>query len=198
MPNWVYANLKISSESREILENYIEKFKSDKSLLTFQSILARPPDKEADWYDWNITNWGTKWDACDVEFRDLGRDIYYSYSTAWSPAWPVIEALAQDHNLRIVHHFEEEQGWGGQAIYEEGKLVENKSWDIPSTHEEAIKRANNFCGCESADEQYYPDCFYARAKDIEGLTEKHLEYIKGLAPTWSEGFESLVATSKKL
>lgn len=37
------------------------------------------------WYNWAIQNWGTKWGAYDVELRDLGTRLQYTYHTAWSP-----------------------------------------------------------------------------------------------------------------
>jgi hypothetical protein len=42
---------------------------------------------ENNWYDWANTNWGVKWDACDVqvdeEFGDT--EITYRFDTPWGP-----------------------------------------------------------------------------------------------------------------
>ena len=38
------------------------------------------------WYDWNIANWGTKWDLCDPEVTRVDDNtITISCQTAWSP-----------------------------------------------------------------------------------------------------------------
>ena len=37
-------------------------------------------------YDWHCAEWGTKWDACEVNIDYSNEtDICYSFSTAWSP-----------------------------------------------------------------------------------------------------------------
>jgi hypothetical protein len=44
------------------------------------------------WHDWAIANWGTKWNACDVELDESTADLGYvviTFDTAWSPPWPV-------------------------------------------------------------------------------------------------------------
>ena len=63
------------------------------------------PDGKNDdrWYHWNITNWGTKWDACNVEidYADESQ-IEISFDTAWSPPEPICERLRemfQDVNI---------------------------------------------------------------------------------------------------
>lgn len=39
-----------------------------------------------DWYDWNIANWGTKWNACHSQIEEV-EDEYLNvrFDTAWSP-----------------------------------------------------------------------------------------------------------------
>jgi len=43
----------------------------------------------ADWYDWKVKYWGTKWGAYDVDRQSNENDIFYRFSTAWSApeAW---------------------------------------------------------------------------------------------------------------
>lgn len=47
------------------------------------------------WYEWALANWGTKWNAYDI-------DVYYDrneifFNTAWSHPTPVIEALSRKY-----------------------------------------------------------------------------------------------------
>jgi hypothetical protein len=50
-----------------------------------------------DWYDWNVANWGTKWDVTleNVERKD-DNTITASFDSAWSPP---IEAYAKLEDL---------------------------------------------------------------------------------------------------
>ena len=48
------------------------------------------------WYGWRLQNWGTKWDACQVEItRDDEDYLEICFDTAWSPAQPVIEKIRE-------------------------------------------------------------------------------------------------------
>lgn len=115
------------------------------------------------WYDWNINNWGTKWDAGDV-YADRADDTHmvYSFSTAWSPPMPVMHKLAEQYpNFDISFSYEEEQGWGGECESPAGlsELLETQSWDIPDSHIDHISR-DRTCNCESETDQtyWYDDC----------------------------------------
>jgi hypothetical protein len=40
----------------------------------------------ADWYDWRVANWGTKWDLCDVAVNRVDDEtVTLTFDTAWSP-----------------------------------------------------------------------------------------------------------------
>ena len=61
----------------------------------------------ASWYDWCISNWGTKWNAYEVEFyfqptppeaeKENGientRRLVYKFVTAWDKPEPIVEAF---------------------------------------------------------------------------------------------------------
>ena len=44
------------------------------------------------WYEWHCTNWGTKWNACEVEWVN---DNQVEFETAWSFCFPIVEKLSQ-------------------------------------------------------------------------------------------------------
>lgn len=44
------------------------------------------------WYDWSWNNWGTKWNACDVEWID---DNEVEFNTAWNAPEPIYYKLAE-------------------------------------------------------------------------------------------------------
>ena len=103
MPNDCYNSLTIKANP-ETIEKILSFVKSDESAFDFNKIIPMPDyiydgavgtkEKEIygkyNWYDWSCENWGTKWNAYDIETNDDG----FSFCTAWTPARPVIERLA--------------------------------------------------------------------------------------------------------
>ena len=112
----------------------------------------------ADWYEWALANWGTKWNAdfdgvfpaiAAGEEAELPRgrqpiiepgSAFYAFETAWSPPVPVITTLAKRYpGLEI------ELVWGepGAAVaarlrWREGELIsdEELALDVALTPEE--------------------------------------------------------------
>jgi len=71
------------------------------------------PDGKNDdrWYHWNISNWGTKWDACNVEI-DYCDDsqIEMRFDTAWSPPEPICARLREMFKDIHISWFYDEPG----------------------------------------------------------------------------------------
>jgi hypothetical protein len=44
------------------------------------------------WYEWHCANWGTKWNACEVEWVN---DNQVEFETAWSFCFPIVEKLSK-------------------------------------------------------------------------------------------------------
>tara|TARA_A100001391_G_scaffold37546_1_gene20729 strand:- start:296 stop:796 length:501 start_codon:yes stop_codon:yes gene_type:complete len=62
------------------------------------------------WYDWQIRNWGTKWNTYDdhLEYEEGDTTLSYSFTTAWSPPEEAIEALRRIYkNVSISAWFDE-------------------------------------------------------------------------------------------
>ena len=121
-------------------------------------------DTEYNWYNFNVREWGTKWDARDVELIDDDETfLHYKFDTAWSPPNEVIAKLAeQNPNLNLSLEYREEQGWGGEINFTGSSVEVVKEWDIPETHAEEIEVNNDYCWkCENFDGDYsdlYEDC----------------------------------------
>ena len=206
MPNWVYNNLKIKDSDemlKKIKEELINKNIEDKEeddeqlqCITFQNIIPRPPEEE-DWYNWNIQNWGTKWDATSASFEFSGKELSYNFNTAWSAPMNVILSLSKMYpSSTITHTYEEEQGWGGKEVYRNGLVDVIKTWDIPSTHKE-IKERGGDCYCND-EELYFQDCFSERAKTDSTLSSNVIKVATVLGNQWSGSYEELIVASKKL
>ena len=90
------------------------------------------------WYNWNINNWGTKWSAGEVwndRIDDDGKvdgHTSYNFDTAWSPAEPVVAALAEKFpTLRIAHRYcEAGMGYAGEVLYANGAEIRREDYDM--------------------------------------------------------------------
>lgn len=76
----------------------------------------------ADWYDWSITNWGTKWNACEADcYKDHDGRLIYRFDTAWSAPTPIIEKLAKMFPRLSIHHMWADEDMGnntGEVTYQ--------------------------------------------------------------------------------
>ena len=114
------------------------------------------------WYDWNVRNWGVKWDASDVYFEDRDGELAYDFETPWSfPEGALRAMVAQYPTLEFTVRFLEEQGWGGEAYGANGEFGITDEWEIPETHEERMMHIG-YCHCEEMRkdeyEYMYKDC----------------------------------------
>ncbi len=137
------------------------------------------------WYDWNVRNWGTKWDACDTYIGrsdDLNASI--SFQTAWGIPEPILHAIAEQHpELTFQIWAEEEQGWGAEYHAENGLLSLTKEWDIPNSHSDYVERDNEdgcICSYEDDKDEWYDDCpnkadIYVQVTKVYRLSSSTIE-----------------------
>ena len=64
------------------------------------------------WYDWNISNWDTKWNSWAVETEHDDDGLMYYFTTAWSPPEKVILALREMYPEASITAFYDEPGVG--------------------------------------------------------------------------------------
>ena len=91
------------------------------------------------WYDWNVRNWGTKWDVAnqdnespynDTSMETTDRSVIYSFNTAWSVPTPAILKLSEQYPELVFNLFyQEETGWGGNAQFMNGKMIREMTYD---------------------------------------------------------------------
>ena len=88
------------------------------------------------WYNWNVAHWGTKWNCGDV-WHDRADDSVvegktsYNFDTAWSPAEPVVAALAEQFpTLSLTHRYcEGGMGFAGEVEYANGAEADRKEYN---------------------------------------------------------------------
>lgn len=142
MPNWCNNTLMIVAPNKHKLTMVCKKLglKNEIPQVNFGSIVPEPRDlKEEEnsgmpgWYNWRVSNWGTKWDVGDIDESCITYNEVESYvsgdwityprvnvqfDTAWSPPVPFAMALSKRYpDCAILLEFEE----GGMCF--EGELV---------------------------------------------------------------------------
>lgn len=54
------------------------------------------------WYDWRISNWGTKWNTSEPFMYDYGDCINFDFDTAWNAPTEIFKKLCSDFpNLKM-------------------------------------------------------------------------------------------------
>ena len=120
MPNWTYNNVQFIGKTEDNVKQLKELLKSDDNDFDFNNIIPMPnelsdtvsgsenakPDwqkKQSEklkakygadnWYDWSNNNWGTKWNACDVNVEQNKNVLNYTFDTAWDAPREIVRAL---------------------------------------------------------------------------------------------------------
>jgi hypothetical protein len=126
------------------------------------------------WYQWNVANWGTKWDAAEVwsaraDEIILGGSQSYNFDTAWSPCEPVIAALAEQFpKVRIVHRYcEAGMGFAGEVLYIDGQEARREEYDMGEPIEGAFT------------EDYERDYDKVPMNSMERFCEQHFGGVVG-------------------
>jgi hypothetical protein len=141
--------------------------------------------KGENWYDWNVTNWGTKWDVAvsdnteypETSMEQTDKSVIYSFNTAWSPPLPAIMTLSEQYPDLVFHLFyQEETGWGGETQIMGGAVIRDDSYESQCRDCDAIdcmEYCENDCG------EICSECNYLGEADLEAVSECeiHKEYM---------------------
>ena len=186
IPNWVFNSLSVSGNAAELdvfkheiaepydVTTYDYETRTNKpdvrrSSLSFWNAIA-PTDLEtyfagSNWYDWNVANWGCKWDAANAEVNEVtDSHISYNFYTPWSIPVNAMKAMSAKYpNLTFDLYSEEEQGWGAEIVFEAGEDDWVNEWDIPSSHADFVKLGRDCWQCEDGNnigdiEYWFDDC----------------------------------------
>lgn len=130
------------------------------------------------WYDWNVRNWGTKWDVGvrdnedypETELVEEWSDrLIYRFNTAWSPPLPAIETLSTQYpNVEFNLSYEEETGWGGEVEFKNGECNEIESYENKCRDCDSI---NTMEYCENDCGEICSECKYLGEADMECVAE---------------------------
>lgn len=118
MPNWCSNYTKIYHEDSSKIDAIEQELMKEEPKL-FNKILPLPLSEEENWYDWHVTNWGTKWDASVYDWgREDANTIWINYDTAWSPPMGILEYLvSEEYSVQSYYH---EPGMAFIGYFEDG------------------------------------------------------------------------------
>lgn len=187
MPNWCSNDLTIKTQTPEQFVEVIQAITNDSEQpFDFNRIIPIPEELKntsapnntnaqemkdkygyTDWYEFQVSNWGTKWNACDVTLEiESPTELSLSFNTAWSPPIPVIEKISEMFSFADItlNYYEEGMGYYGEMIFENGECVSNTEGEITCEWRwekwgECYDECENCgtcdceCGCEQSTQQ---------------------------------------------
>ena len=149
-----------------------------------------------DWYNFNVREWGTKWDVAvaeddkysntNMEEAENGENyvVHYNFETAWSRPLGALEKLsAQYPTLLFTLSYEEETGWGGELEILRGEVISESEYD-------------NMCrDCDATDQMEYCEedcgeicgnCNWLGEADLESVAkcQTHKIYLETKVPEY--------------
>lgn len=203
MPNWCSNELTIVGKPK-MLNKLLKQITTTTSeagdeATSFDFNKVLPIPQGADWYNWCIENWGTKWNASDVAFFCDGDwldhyddstwesgEVMINFQTAWSPPVPVLTQLSKDNpSVKIIHKFYETgAGFYGTYEYKKGMITveEQGEFDkqtscetyleyLGDSYHHYCEDCNNNFDCDGEPQDYCPDCEAQRNEQEKELWE---------------------------
>ena len=150
MPNHCQNSIIITAHTNDELDEVINHLKGEGQDLSFANIAPPPFDDPAYsdlpsqaearsspnwWYNWNVENWGTKWDCYEVSMKRPDYNpkwgekphVVYQFETAWSPpSETLISYLSHLFPQVTVVNWYQETGmnFAGHGVYVNGQQTE--------------------------------------------------------------------------
>ena len=151
MPNWCYNNLDITAKTPEQME-MLERVSKAEAADGFISMFLPLPEalKETtsptpqpgqanykgeqpvvdgcnNWYDWQVLNWGTKWDPEIMDCDYDGETLTVSFDSAWAPPIAFYEWLVEQGYEVSANYYEPGMDFAGEWINGEDFMLEDVS-----------------------------------------------------------------------
>ena len=138
-----------------------------------------------DWYNWNLRNWGVKWDVA-VSNNDESPEtymegpvqngenlvVYYNFNTAWGLAMPALTNLSSQYpDLLLTLSYEEETGWGGELELLRGELISDESYGWKCNDCDHTEQETPYC--EDCEYDTCPNCHWNGDN-----TTSHLDHME--------------------
>jgi hypothetical protein len=129
------------------------------------------------WYNWNIRNWGVKWEAKEVYENESDESMLsYNFDTPWGVAESVMLELSRQYpTAKLSLEFEEEGGWGGEIVFTNGEGETIEEYNDKCRQCGALDQMES---CDTCENYLCTQCNYGQFIDEDTLkeceTHKHL------------------------
>ena len=138
----------------------------------------RLSETDNSWYNWNVRNWGVKWDVAvssDEEYPDTYIEgpvqngdnlvVYYNFNTAWGIAEPALAELSSQYPyLLFTLGYEEETGWGGELEILRGKFISHSQYESKCVE---CDKYDTLEFCEDCENNVCSFCGYGREDECQ-------------------------------
>ncbi len=156
MPNWCFNRLRVDGDNKASLTAFRDWLGADGFNLNKIAPLPAelenttspvPKDQKesaklltekygaSNWYDWQVTNWGTKWDV-EATVDDNDSAFFITFDSAWAPPCQAIASLAKmfpDLNFALTYH---EPGMGFAGTFSVvGSVIDDDCVDLGKNKE---------------------------------------------------------------
>ena len=107
--------------------------------LNFTRLSPRPEEEADNWYNWNVENWGTKWNCYDVIMSEITIPYYekpilqYTFMTAWSPMSDDLVLILSKEFPKVhctLYYNEPGMMYGGCTTAFAGELSITDTWEL--------------------------------------------------------------------
>ena len=119
MPNWTANNLTLTHNDPAKLQEFCDAYNSGG---VCNHYIPQPEGLGDGWYDWNVRNWGTKWDFGKDEYTEAAviedNKVVISFNTAWSPPVEFYDKLQKMKFMVYATYWE--PGLAFCGIYDNG------------------------------------------------------------------------------
>ena len=129
------------------------------------------------WYNWNLSNWGVKWDVCvssDEKYPDTYMEgpvqngdnlvVYYNFNTAWGiPGQALTNLSSQYPSLLFTLSYEEETGWGGEIEILRGEVISQSEYGWMC--KECDHKEEETPWCDDCEFDICPSCGYNESSE---------------------------------
>jgi len=186
-PNPVFAFYNIYNHRQAGItdQEYVQQpIRSEKSLddPEWWSDTMKLAQEDKGWYNWNVVNWGTKWDVAVKDGDEYPETyiegptpngenlvVYYNFNTAWSPPMPALARLsAQYPSLLFTLSYEEETGWGGECEFLRGEIISEMDYQNRCRD---CDEYDTLSYCEECDNELCSACNYLGEADLDAVKE---------------------------
>ena len=151
MPNWCSNVVVVSHADKSKLDEFRQAAVNNQTNKEagFMNVLCpQPADVGDNWYDWNVANWGTKWDVDVFLTEGLDESVTLSFESAWAPPIEFFRHLTeQGYNVKAYYY---ESGMGFAGIYDNGQdeeySLEGDADDVEATIPQELDEMFNIVG----------------------------------------------------